>query len=153
MDEKDVAHGQALSTVKKQSASVIQQKTQIIRELRTNVKEMEELAIDVAVEQLDATKKLEVLAAKEDAMRETVNTRLMKCKNLQERKAELKTIIETDRELMQEQVTTLLAENHLLKEQLETKTMELKAADHDLNKACEEIHVSEICDKFLLIPD
>lgn len=73
------------------------------------IEDLQEMAQTVADEYFHCKIKAEVSAAKEDAMRETANTRLMKYKNLQELNDELKTIIETDRELMQEQVSALLA--------------------------------------------
>ena len=148
IDEANMKSAEAVSKVRQTSVVQASRLKERLKQKDRLIEELQDMAETVADEYFHCKTKAEVSAAKEDAMRETANIRLMKFKNLQERNADLKTIIETDRELMQEQVSTLLAKNHLLKEQLEMKTMELEAANHDLNEACEEIHVSEICDKF-----
>jgi hypothetical protein len=136
LDEKDVAHGQAISAVKKQSASVIQQKAQIIRELRTDVKEMEELAIDVAVEHLDETKKLEISlakaekcnAAKEQRLAKSAAHRLAKVKQSNALMSELQSTLDEERY----EKDMVLLENEWLKDQVDGIGNELIDAYHTI---------------------
>lgn len=83
----------------------------------------------------------------EEATKRTESTsknRFQELKRLRDQNAELKSIIEEDREMMQANIVALSEENANLREQLHVKSEQLAPSEHDLNKACEEIHVSDI---------
>ena len=144
LDEKDISHSQTMASVKKRSAILIEQKTQRIKELRTGVKEMEELAFDVAAEHSEALKLAKESEEKERRTETTAKNRLNDLKNMRDQNSQLKSIIEEDRETMQATILELMEDNETMQEQLHMKKEELALAEHDLNEACEEIHVSTL---------
>jgi outer membrane PBP1 activator LpoA protein len=105
-------------------------------ELRTNVKEMEELAIDVAVENLDATKKLETSlaeaekcnAAKEQRLAKSAAHRLAKVKQSSALLSELQSTLDEE----QYKNDMVLLENEWLKEQVYAIGNELIDAYHTI---------------------
>lgn len=144
LDEKDISHSQTMASVKKRSAILIEQKTQRIKELRSGVKEMEELAFDVAAEHSEALKLAKESEEKERRTETTAKNRLNDLKNMRDQNSQLKSIIEEDRETMQATILELMEDNETMQEQLHMKKEELALAEHDLNEACEEIHVSTL---------
>jgi cell division protein FtsB len=129
------SYAKSLRSLRSEHADKLATLKATIAEKEEHVRDLEDLANDVAEECNVANTNAEISAAKQLELKATAESRLNKFKTLRERNAELKTTIEEDRELIQE----LLDSNARLK-------MELEQSNFDLDDACEEIHVSFNCD-------
>jgi chromosome segregation ATPase len=130
----NTSYAKSLCKLRSEHAHKISSLEVTIAEKEEQIRDLEDLANDVAEECHVANTNAVVSAAKHLELKATAEICLNKFKKLRERNTELKTTIEEDRELMQE----LFDDNARLQ-------TELEEANCDLDHACEEIHVSYDC--------
>jgi predicted nuclease with TOPRIM domain len=144
VDDTNLKTATAISKVRKSSAEQVTKMKESVKEKDQLIGDLQDLAEGVAAEY--STLQRSALAVEEATKRTetTSKNRLHELKRLRDQNAELKSIIEEDREMMQANIVALSEENANLREQLHVKTEQLALTEHDLNEACEEIHVSDI---------
>jgi hypothetical protein len=117
-------------------------KKEILKLLRQSQKDLAEA--QNAAEHSEALKLAKESEEKERRTETTAKNRLNDLKNMRDQNSQLKSIIEEDRETMQATILELMEDNFNMQEKLHIKKEELALAEHDLNEACEEIHVSTL---------
>ena len=127
LEERDIMHAQSLSEAKKETSAVIQEKNRSIQELKSDVKEMEKLAMDVAVEHYEITQVRDESEKKMSALKTVAANRLQKIKDSNARVDDLKDVLEDTKEEMAEKLYRAESEIDALKEHVLLLTEENEA--------------------------
>jgi chromosome segregation ATPase len=146
LDEKDISHAQAIADVKKQSAAMIDTKKREIRVLKSDVKDYQDLAFEVA-EEYDVAAKGVTKVVKESekkiaAIKSTAAKRLDNLKQTQERESGLRERLDSVKETYENQLAAAQAEITKLKDELGEKAIVICGLEKEVETARKEIKVS-----------
>ena len=147
LDEKDISHAQAIADVKKQSAAIIDTKKREIRVLKSDVKDYQDLAFEVAEEYETAakgvTKVVKDSEKKIAAIKSTADKRLDTVKATEERESQLREQLDSLKETY-EGLAVAQAEITMLKKEVGDNADVISGLEQEIQKARKEIEVSHL---------
>jgi chromosome segregation ATPase len=148
LDEKDISHAQAIADVKKQSAAIIDTKKREIRVLKSDVKDYQDLAFEVAEEYETAakgvTKVVKDSEKKIAAIKSTADKRLDTVKATKERESQLREQLDSLKETYEDRLAVAQAEITMLKKEVGDNADVISGLEQEIQKARKEIEVSRL---------